>query len=70
MAVNSTIDGSDVLVQLGKFVVDLVNDHFCCRLENFMLLLDIPLKSHILSLLSEGYQRNLLYESGPFAPSP
>ena len=43
MSVNPTIDGSKVFVQLSKFVVDLVNNHFHRRLEDFMLLLDVPL---------------------------
>ena len=43
MTVNTTVNGSDILVQLGKFAVDLVNDHFRHRLEDFVLLLDVSL---------------------------
>ena len=41
MTVDPTMNGSNVLVQLGKFAIDLVNDHFRCRLEDFVLLLDV-----------------------------
>ena len=41
MKVNPTVDGSNVFVQLGKFVVDLVDDRFRRCLEDFMLLLYI-----------------------------
>ena len=43
MTVNPTVDGSNILVQLGKLIVDLIDNKFRRRLENFMLLLKIPL---------------------------
>ena len=43
MTVDPTVDGPNVLVQLGEFAVDLVNDHFHCRLKDFVLLLDVSL---------------------------
>ena len=36
MTVNPTVDGSHVLVQLGKLAVDLVDDHLRRRLENLV----------------------------------
>ena len=41
MTVDLTVYGSNVLVQLGKLAVDLVDDHLRRRLEDLVLLLDI-----------------------------
>ena len=48
MTVDPTVNGSNVLVQLGKFTVDLVNDHFSHRLENLMLLENVSFKPCVL----------------------
>ena len=41
MTVDPTVDGANVLVQLGKFTIDLVDDHLRRRLQDLVLLLDI-----------------------------
>ena len=48
MTVDTTIDGTNILVQLGKLAIDLVNDHLRRRLENLMLLKNISFESCVL----------------------
>ena len=48
MTVYPTVDGANILVQLGKFAIDLVDDQLRRRLENLVLLLDVSLKSCVL----------------------